>query len=341
MRDISLVYRWAKRVVVWLGPAADASHCALSTLTHIGNRLEISSDNRRYRSPQASEKDWFRSICTPDFPKPTWKAIEELLQREWWERLWVWQETQLANSRAIVLCGLDQMEWQCLRKAIICLRTKDNLPESNPGLRKRLELVEMMTLERSRCSLVMVLNSSRIRKCFDPRDKIYGMLSIAGDVLSCSIKPDYSDSNTAANVYREVFEAYTSRTNRLDLLAACEHSIEGRTKSLPSLVPDINVARNTESLLPFQLVSGVSGADAVFEAKTLRASGVSVGLIDQLYQPFSADSDKAFDTLGPQRYLPRIQQRSRILERRSRCVDAGHSCRLLRQELAGDHCAIF
>ena len=189
------------------------------------------------------------------------------------------------------------MEWQCLRKAIICLRTKDNLPESNPGLRKRLELVEMMTLERSRCSLVMVLNSSRIHKCFDPRDKIYGMLSIAGDVLSCSIKPDYSDSNTAANVYREVFEAYTSRTNRLDLLAACEYSIEGRTKSLPSWVPDINVARNTESLLPFQLVSGVSGADAVFEAKTLRASGVSVGLIDQLYQPFSADSDKAFDTL--------------------------------------------
>jgi len=297
VRHISQVYRWAWRVIIWLGPATKSSRCAISTLAHIGNQLEISSDHIRYRSPQATERDWFRSTCTPDFPKPTWSAIEELFQREWWERLWVWQESQLANSRATVICGFDQMEWQCLRKAIICLRTKDELPISNPGLRKRLELVEMMTIERSRCSLALVLNSSRIRKCLDPRDKIYGILSIAGDVLSRSIKPDYSEGKTAADVYREVFKTYTLQTNQLELLASCEHSSGDQSSFLPSWVPDINVARRTESLLPFQLVSGVSGADAIFGEGTLQASGLTADSIAQLYEPIPLDSEEVFQAL--------------------------------------------
>ena len=93
----------------------------------------------------------------------------------------------------------------------------------------------MMTIERSRCSLALVMDFSSMQKCLDPRDKIYGMLSIAGYVFSRTIEPDYSKcNNTTANVYREVFEAYTTRTHRLDLLAACECLIEGRTEVLPS-----------------------------------------------------------------------------------------------------------
>jgi len=80
VRHISQVYRWAWRVIIWLNPATESSRCAISTLTHVGNQLEISSDHIRYRYPQATEKNCFPSICTPDFPGPTWSAIEELFQ---------------------------------------------------------------------------------------------------------------------------------------------------------------------------------------------------------------------------------------------------------------------
>jgi hypothetical protein len=294
---ISKVYRWAWRVVIWLGPATETSPKAVSTLANLGSQLEVGSDHRRYCSPGATEKDWFRSTCTLDFPESAWEAIERLFQREWWERLWVWQESQLANSRAIVLVGHDQVTWQCLRKALICLRTKDNLPPSRLSLRERLQLIEKMTLERSSISLNLVLNATRDRKCLDPKDKIYGILSIAGEILSHDITPDYTDKTSAADVYREVFVAYTKQTQRLDLLASCEFLVGNRTANLPSWVPDMNVARRTDSLLPFQLVSGISSAEATFDDKILRAVGMDAGGVGTVYEPFALNDNQAFKDL--------------------------------------------
>jgi len=297
VKNISQVYRWARRVVIWLSAETETSALAISTLEHIGKQLEVSSDHRRYRSPTATKKDWFRSICTLDFPNLTWRAIDELFQREWWERLWVWQESQLANSRAVVLAGRENMLWQDLRKAIICLRTKDILSSSCPDLRERLQMIETMTLERSSVSLNLVLNATRIRKCLEPKDKIYGILSIAGEMISRQITPDYTERTNAGDVYREVVELYTLQTHRLDLLASCEYSDTKITENLPSWVPDMNSARQTETLLPFQLVSGVSGAEATFTGDHLRAAGLGVGVVDIVHDPFSHDNERAFQDL--------------------------------------------
>jgi hypothetical protein len=297
VKHISQVYRWARRVVIWLGAETDTSTLAISTLDHLGKQLEVSSDHRRYRSPTATEKDWFRSICTLEFPDPTWRAIDALFQREWWERLWVWQESQLANSRTVVLAGRDNMLWQDLRKAIICLRTKDFLSSSCPGLRERLQMIETMTLERSSVSLNLILNATRIRRCLEPKDKIYGILSIAGDMISRQIAPDYTERTNVADVYREVVELYTLQTQRLDLLASCEYSDNKSTENLPSWVPDMNSARQTETLLPFQLVSGVSGAEATFTGDCLRAAGSGVGVVDMVHGSFSHDNERAFQHL--------------------------------------------
>ena len=203
--------------------------------------------------------------------------MNDFLHREWWERLWVWKESQLANSRAVVVCGPDGMPWQTLRKAIVSLLTKQSLPL--PSLRKRLHFIEAMTLERLRCSINLLLSISRARKCSDPRDKIYGMLSIAGGMLGRSIFPDYATERNTASVYHDVFRAYTESNTRLDLLASCE--LAGTTiVHLPSWVSDLPIEKQTAPRYAFQLAGAISSCDAIFVGNgILRATGKIAAVI--------------------------------------------------------------
>jgi hypothetical protein len=98
-------------------------------------------------------------------------------------------------------------------------------------------------------------------------------------------------------VYRQVFEACTYQTQGLDLLASCECSIGDRTEDLPSRVLDMNAAKQTDSLLPFQLARGVSGTEVTFQGNVIRASGLTVGQVVTVYEPFALNNDQAFEIL--------------------------------------------
>ena len=204
----------------------------------------------------------------------------------WFERLWIWQEIQLANSRAAVVCGKYQIEWQCLRKAMICLYSKDELP--SPELRRRLEIMDPLTNEGLASSAHLLLNMSRQRFCTEPKDHIYGMLSICGPKLASKIRPEYSQSVMYHEVFKDVFLKYLDQVNRLDLLSGCEERSQKHTG--PTWVPDWSVGRTTHPLYAFAFASGVSRSETHYIAPNkLQVDGVKAATISKILQTMPMD----------------------------------------------------
>ncbi|KAK4494885.1 hypothetical protein PRZ48_014241 [Zasmidium cellare] len=293
---MSNIYQYAMRVVIWLGPASANSSLAMSTLQYLGQQLEIDSKHIRYRSPGASEPDWFRSVCPLPYDKETWQAIENLVHRDYFERLWIWQEVSLANSRAVVFCGKDEVPWQILGRAIVCLKTKDVLPSAT--LRNRLFMVEAVTHDRRDFYLRLLLIISRERKCSDPRDHIYGIMSIAGPALSRHIMPDYTKDT--AKLFQEVAEIYVETTNRLDLIACCDLSLPN-PRHLASWVPDWHIPLNTYRLSTFMLASGISSSEARFLDDALLTKGFTVATVGSVSDGFGCDLKRMFHRMKTMR----------------------------------------
>ena len=181
---------------------------------------------------------------------------------------------------------MHQIEWQCLRKAIICLYSKDELP--SPELRRRLEIIDPLTNERLASSAYLLLNISRQRLCTEPKDHIYGMLSICGPKLANKIRPDYDQSVMYHEVFKDVFLKYLDQVNRLDFLSECEYRSQKHTG--PTWVPDWSVARTTYPLYAFTFASGVSRSETRYIApNNLQIEGVKAATIRKVLQTMPMD----------------------------------------------------
>ena len=75
---------------------------------------------------------------------------------------------------------------------MICLYSQEELPSLE--LQRRLEIIDPLTNECLATSASLLLNISRHHLCTEPKDHIYGMLSICGPDLADKIKGDYDQS---------------------------------------------------------------------------------------------------------------------------------------------------
>jgi hypothetical protein len=118
---MSLIYRDAKRVVVWLGEATDTTEQAISLLNKLSDASERFSDflqpSTRSRMawywPELKEflgipVDWIEHFK----PGPI-MALNELMKRRWFGRAWIVQEVTSAKDIDI-LCGEHQIQWRKL-----------------------------------------------------------------------------------------------------------------------------------------------------------------------------------------------------------------------------------
>jgi hypothetical protein len=80
--------------------------------------------------------------------------------------------------------------------------------------------------------LVMMVKS---RQCLDPQDKVYGVLSLAGEKLRARMPPDYNLST--AEVYSKLTSTSIKITHSLDILS-CVAGERRKHLQLPSFVPD-------------------------------------------------------------------------------------------------------
>lgn len=209
-------------------------YLAFATLQYLGDQVKIAADYRM-QSPNCKEPTWYAHQVDFLYSAETWNAIFRIFQRPWFQRLWVFQEIQLANEESMFQCGKSQISWDCLRKAMRCLNNKRKEPF--PGFTKHFESIVQIAYAMRDRPFINCLSALRKKDCSDARDKIYGLLGLSPLGFSDRISPDYP--LPAAETYMNAFLAYVEHYQRLDLLRHTTR-VTNSTAGLPSWVPDLS-----------------------------------------------------------------------------------------------------
>jgi hypothetical protein len=113
------IYRCARSVIVWLGPAKDNSDVALRFISLESSRGQLSNDNLM-PSEQQSFAWWDAAYLSQvqdeagqDDGKIAWQAVLDLFQRSWWRRTWVVQEACVAE-RILFVVGTQALDTSSL-----------------------------------------------------------------------------------------------------------------------------------------------------------------------------------------------------------------------------------
>ena len=253
------LYRLAERVVVWLGPENNNSGWGIRILDHLGSQIKVDFTTFEMK-PASKEAEPHWSDIRKELPFGDGKllAINEILERPWFERLWVQQEIRLANPNAVFLCGLDMIVWKSLRRAIFCLRIKILSPKplspSLTGLQDRIVTIEPLCRDRKALSLQETMRMTLTCKCFDPRDRIYAVLSLLNDnEKTIGIEVDYKKKTN--QVYQDVALRYIAHHKNLSVLVSS--GLKDKPSGRPTWVPDWTVS----DLLDCGSASGYSIAE--------------------------------------------------------------------------------
>jgi hypothetical protein len=269
---MSNIYKEAARVVVWLGPESESSTLAIKTLAFLGQQIVMTMDKWTFTAPGATEIDWCYNRTPLPYDKKTWRAINSLLQRSWFSRVWIVQEIQLAKD-AILRCGHDEIAWVEFRRAILALWGKSSL---DPAIsRRRLGFIEkLVNPVTSTSTIYHILHRTDDRGCSNKRDRVYGVMGLFSETFRARIQPQ--DFLGVGEVYRDFVCSHIQHVKRLELLRDCQ--LEGRAVDAPSWVPDFSVSKSTVKSADWQFASGYSACEVSFaDERRMVVAGVYCG----------------------------------------------------------------
>lgn len=276
------LFECASRVVVWLGPKQNSSNAAMERLAHIGSQIEVDWGGIHRLSP-ASIDGVDRSIAHPtgELPLNTEQslAISHLLDRSWFHRLWIRQEIFVAEDRAIVCCGQQQMPWPVFRKALRLFYSKRPEPGNVMHLLKdRLSAIGGLVFQMRWTDIVWMRGSFGKALCSDARDYVYGVRALLfPDQQDLCGAPDYSKSTV--QVFSDLARGYIAKyPYGLSILRQCECS----PWSGPSWVPNWSAKASFHWQNDTFASSQIKGWSIFPEAGILQVLGVSTTVIQNI-----------------------------------------------------------
>lgn len=274
------LFAFAAHVVVWLGPEANGSAMAMERLSYIGSQIDVDWEGIPRMTPAAKVEHVDHSIADPNCDLPLdvkqSAAVVSLLNRDWFDRLWVRQEILVAEEKSIVRCGPHKMPWPVFRKALRVFYSKRSKPDNVVYLSKnRLRNIAGFIFQLRWTSVLGMRNAFDDALCSDPRDRIFGIRSLLlEDQQALCGKPDYNKSTV--DVYSEFTRNYiTTHPNGLTILYQCELSQLSPGWSGPSWVPDWSTKSSSHWGKDTFASSQLSGFFEFPEPGTLRVLGVS------------------------------------------------------------------
>ncbi|KPI36258.1 uncharacterized protein AB675_7261 [Cyphellophora attinorum] len=180
------IYRSATGVYAWLGLATPESEAWFRSAEH----FILRHDN-------CEKTDGSLACLQP------WKAykmtelrgqLRDIVQREYWQRLWIVQELTLAQ-KVNFLCGHTQMGRRTFELFLKCWRGGKELlaPEDTSASRHVYTLLNLRhRYLASPLDLAALTRDFSRSRCHDPRDRIYGMLAMMSREEAHRIRIDYS-----------------------------------------------------------------------------------------------------------------------------------------------------
>ena len=161
---------------------------------------------------------WADPNAALPFSEKEYLSIDNLLDRPWFYRLWIWQEVQLASRERLVVVGTRTFSWDLLRTAVICLQAKLLV---QGGL-----LLHRSDSHLNACGLCYKASAARFQHlrdltgcslCSDPRDRVFALLSLLSPAeRELGIVPNYC--NSLAEVYKDFMIRMTEGLGNLELL---------------------------------------------------------------------------------------------------------------------------
>jgi len=280
------IFKMAERVIVWVGPSTEDSRLAIQTLDYLGRQVVSTTDRRRAPAPGTIEKTWFDSSVQLPFDDSTWKAISNLLQRSWFERLWVVQEAHLAR-RGLFLCGEDELDWITFRYAILALWYNKAASWSLPPVMRLIgNLVELLPEKHPISDVFYQVYS---RSCTDSRDRVYGLYGLFPRSFQELINPNYS--SPVGQVYKDTTIAHIKYSKRLELLRLC-HMENSHSGIGPSWVPDFSSKLKISRRMDWQFAAGYSRSEVFFTMPhILNATGIYCATVTHIHDPLPADAN--------------------------------------------------
>ena len=275
------IYECATRTLVWLGPSSPDSDIAMKLLSHVAksfNPDEYVAKSLMHRADQHK-----------------WEAVARLISRPWFRRVWIRQEVAIAQDIKI-LCGSKVLRWDVFMDSCDVLIAHFENPD-NVALQLRSlarAFVPLDTLGRvcaeikvhDRLELEYLVSISCDADASDARDKVYGMLALAGDQVK-DIPVDYG--LTAPDVFKHTTIALIKQSQSLDPLSMCQWS-NSRPSNMPSWTINLETPFTPIVLRDNDIfrASGDSTAEFKIDAGLgiLEASGYIVDRVQRIGQEF-------------------------------------------------------
>ena len=279
------IYRSARQTTVWLGPEEDDSCLATETLDHLAAKFTV--DWRTLTVLAIGENKNDIALADPDEDLPIDEqqltSIKRLLERPWFERLWVWQEVRLARS-AMVVCGPTFLQWDRFRSAYFCLGLKRYLGNL---LYERISGIFSYQSSKEQASypgLFWNLWDSRLCKCSDQRDRIYALINVSRLPRSQSpegqsvLRPDYSKD--VGRVFQDFVLWEIEGSHSLRVLLYCH--LQGALPNVPSWVPNLPACIPNGNI-PHRSAAGDTRALALHDGNgVLEVTGAFVSPIGEI-----------------------------------------------------------
>ncbi|EAU33597.1 predicted protein [Aspergillus terreus NIH2624] len=254
------VYAKATFTLVWLGPEDPYTANAISAIDKLYAGTPFHETDLVPYVSQSEEA--YAAAGVPWVSSEEWTALAAFLQRPYFRRLWIVQESILSDI-LIGLCGRHEVPWDRFHIVAQHLYFRQQMlgrvtstAYINPGnavaslesevvvltqWRERLQKGEQAAVPRALSLENLVFDTWTFRST-DPRDKIfglYGLLSKAGGADGPNWRPDYRKST--AQVFAETTRIIIDEGRELRMLSAVlDHSLR-RLENLPSWVPDYSV----------------------------------------------------------------------------------------------------
>lgn len=188
---MKLIYEYAERVIIWLGPSNDDIDVLMDSARELERRdlhqMGKTSWPEIWQAMMSRSKDF-----GSDFVSRRLTGLQELLRRAWFRRVWIIQEVAVAN-RATIRCG-----WRSVPTRIFALLPQLMQQDVDPHVQAVLDVMpgpsrrnqnSWWSKERNLMSLLAKFRDSESK---DHRDFVYALLGISSDFCDNTIvAPNY------------------------------------------------------------------------------------------------------------------------------------------------------
>ena len=164
-------------------------------------------------------------------------SLVALFDHDWFHRTWTYQELFSARSAQIrcgsLTLGCGELTAAALYICYLHYLSKFNSSRAAKGLNQLVGIKRYR--ERKDLPLFELMKMTQARQASDPRDKIYGLLSLVKNQNPLSYPPTYDID--ARTLYRDFAAHAIVQSQELQLLEVCEMNEPSPLGQLPSCVP--------------------------------------------------------------------------------------------------------